>query len=176
MPEKKTPPQRINGKAKGNRFENDIAKLISTWTGTTFERTFRSGGGKVKGDIAPISSLNGWDCVVELKNRESWSIDSFLTLSGVAYEWLMKCWNECSPEQSPVLIMKKNRQPARIIIEDTLLRSFVGEVDWRGSFFATFQLQNTARKQVKVFYLLTLERILALPYIPNRTGTQTKRT
>ena len=113
-----------NPKRKGNRFENKIAKLFSKWTGYRWKRTIGSGATKhEKGDITPADTYKPW--VIELKNQQSWSYKDLWTGKGPVWKWWNKCAKECKKDERPMLIIKKNRSPALILLDAPLPRDYV---------------------------------------------------
>lgn len=110
--------KKINGKAKGSLFEREICKKLEEITGVKWERTFRSGGGKVKGDINPVNRVNPF--CIELKNRQSWSVDQFLSECKEVDKWWTKICEECSNFEAPMLILKRNRLPALVMVSRKL--------------------------------------------------------
>lgn len=105
----------INGKAKGNRFELDVAKMLTEWSGKTFHRTPQSGAlhwdndKRVVSDIVPPQDL-GFPFSIECKSQEvPWDFDSLIT--GKSTIW--KFWNQCcrdamSEKMEPLLVFSKN--------------------------------------------------------------------
>ena len=105
----------INGKAKGNRFELDVAKMLTEWSGKTFHRTPQSGAlhwdndKRVVSDIVPPQDL-GFPFSIECKSQEvPWDFDSLITGKSI----LWKFWNQCcrdaiSEEMEPLLVFSKN--------------------------------------------------------------------
>lgn len=109
-------PPAINGREKGGRFEREIAKVFSEWTGEVWDRVFRSGGGKAKGDITPVNA--GSRFCIELKRRECFSIDLLWQGKGEALEWWIKLKKEAREgKQMPMLIAKRNRSPTVVILD-----------------------------------------------------------
>ena len=108
----------VNGRNKGAGFERKIAKDLTEWSGKTFERVFRSGGGAAKGDIAP--AYHSWPFVAELKNRESWNHHELFNNKGNIWKWWKKVCEEArDADKYPLLIIKKNRHPALVILTRT---------------------------------------------------------
>lgn len=96
----------INGKAKGSRFENEVKKDFARWTGSKWERTFRSGGGEQKGDIAPVDLPQNF--IVEIKFRQSWNPGQLLLGIGPFFDWWLKLKGECLESQFPLLVLRRN--------------------------------------------------------------------
>ena len=105
----------VNGRNKGAGFERKIAKSLTEWSGKTFDRVFRSGGGAAKGDIAP--AYHSWPFVAELKNRESWGHHDLFNNKGNIWKWWSKvCQEAADAKKYPLLIIKRNRHPALVIL------------------------------------------------------------
>lgn len=105
----------VNGRNKGAGFERKIAKSLTEWSGKTFDRVFRSGGGAAKGDIAP--AYHSWPFVAELKNRESWGHHELFNNKGTIWKWWSKvCEEAADAKKYPLLIIKRNRHPALVIL------------------------------------------------------------
>lgn len=125
----------IDGKEKGSRFEREICADFSRWTGVPWDRTFRSGGGKVKGDIAPVNGSSIF--CVELKRREKWSLEDFWYRKGEAWNWWTKLCKEAREgDQHPLLIAKRSRKEAVAVLdwfgEDKVIRGhlIVSGIPW----------------------------------------------
>ena len=105
----------VNGRNKGAGFERKIAKSLTEWSGKTFDRVFRSGGGAAKGDIAP--AYHSWPFVAELKNRESWGHHELFNNKGNIWKWWSKVCEEAEDAAKyPLLIIKRNRHQALVIL------------------------------------------------------------
>lgn len=101
---------------KGARFERSLAKDFSKWTGILWDRTFRSGGGDVKGDIAPVDS--GTHFCVEIKNRESWRHSDLFNVQGEIFNWWDKLIEDAQHNQQlPLLVFKRNRHKALALLD-----------------------------------------------------------
>ena len=104
----------LNSKQKGNRYEKNVADFFEEVSGVPFSRTFASGGQNQKGDIVPVGY--DWPFVVEIKNRESWSVEHFWTLKGPVWDWWKKLQSEAKlVQKKPMLVLKKNRFPALVM-------------------------------------------------------------
>lgn len=105
-------------KVKGNRGENEVAKLFAAWWGAEFTRTPSSGGFGTKkfrkdwnsaGDIVTPDAK--FPFCVEVKNVKDWDLSSLLTSSKCI---LWKYWEQAVEEAKesnkiPILVFKKNR-------------------------------------------------------------------
>lgn len=110
-----------NGKAKGDNFERKIAKKMTDWTGTKFERVPASGGlhwkqdNRVYGDI--ICNDPDFPFVIECKNREAWNMDALINGSKEVESW----WKQVNRDagetgKAPMVIFTRNRQPDYVML------------------------------------------------------------
>ena len=97
-------------KAKGNEYENRIAKVFSEWWGLTFRRTPASGGLDWPGDI--ILPEGAWQSkfpfCIECKNSQAWSLKNIFTGKGKIWEYWEQSMNETPAGYYPILIFTKN--------------------------------------------------------------------
>jgi hypothetical protein len=128
-PEAKAPkalkPRRkgINGREKGGRYENHVAKLFMKWTGEVLRRTPGSGGWS-KGDAFGV----GGDLVctdkdfpfhIEAKNHQLWRMDDLIT--GVRSEgitsvrgWWEQTARECPEGKVPFLVFTNRSRAVKL--------------------------------------------------------------
>ena len=110
----------VQGRPKGQKFERDIAKLLTVWTGVEFRRTPMSGGWNKTGDITPKNPemMEKFPFSIECKNHENWSLGKLL--GATRYEELpapiRKFWGQAvsDAEESgkiPILIFKQLNCP-----------------------------------------------------------------
>jgi len=107
---------------KGKRFEREVAKRLSEWSGLEARRTPMSGGYdklKFPGDI--IISEDFPICF-ELKNEEGWTLSQLLFSEKCS---ILKWWEQCRNEAKisgkvPVLIFTKNFHPALVMCTDEI--------------------------------------------------------
>lgn len=127
-----------NGKQKGNRFERYLVKRHEEVYGIPFERTFRSGGGAQKGDIAPIQG-HDWPFVIEAKHREGcWTIDALVEGKGAILSWWTKIKEEArSINRLPQIFAKRNRRSTMVMVCElgfqVLREWYVVETYFRGN-------------------------------------------
>lgn len=122
-----------NGRRKGAGYERKVAKILSQWSKVPFDRVFRSGGGKNKGDIGPAYGM--WDFVLEIKNRESWSHSNFWDRKGPIWGWWDKVSNESSDANKlPLLILKKNHKSPLIMMKPETFNFIKGKKQFPGTY------------------------------------------
>ena len=115
-----------NGRRKGAEYERKMSKVLTLWSGVPFDRVFRSGGGKNKGDIGPAYGM--WDFVLEIKNRESWNHSNFWERKGPIWMWWDKVSSEAGDANKvPLLILKKNHRDALIMFPPSFLRKVLSD-------------------------------------------------
>ena len=125
-------------KTKGNTFEREVAKIMSSWSGEEFHRLPASGAlrwhGKIWtfGDLLPPESF---PVVVECKHHHEVSVDALLGNKrhgpgkGQIADWW---WGQCVPDAEraaeqtgrhcePILVWKQDYGVARICIREQLL-------------------------------------------------------
>lgn len=104
----------INSRAKGNRYERDMAQAFSTWTGFKMVRTPSSGFTHKTGDICPKEPENmvEFPINIELKKRNTWNLSDLITNKRVKngiIDWWKQCINDASQSyRIPILIFSKN--------------------------------------------------------------------
>ncbi len=119
----------VNSKAKGDTYERKIAKKLTDWTGLKFERVPASGGlhwksdNRVYGDI--VTNDPDFPFIIELKNRESWNMDSLINGSKEVENW----WKQVTADakatgKEPMVIFSRNRQPDYLAMK---VSAFMGD-------------------------------------------------
>ena len=116
----------INGKAKGNRFELDVAKMLTEWSGKTFHRTPQSGAlhwdndKRVVSDIVPPQDL-GFPFSIECKSQEvAWDFDSLITGKSTIWKFWSQCCNDAHSENmEPLLVFSKNYRKIYAMLQRT---------------------------------------------------------
>jgi len=105
---------------KGARFEVEVAKQFTEWTGMNVRRTPRSGaygGENWKSLTGDLMFDHDWPYVVELKNRESWKLEDVFAGKGEVWEWWTKLREEATvAKKKPMLIIKKNRVEPMVML------------------------------------------------------------
>ena len=116
------------GREKGHAFENDVAKLLTTWSGILWKRTPQSGGWSSKdiasGDLFCVSEFDKQTPLIipislELKKVESWEFVHFfkeLDSSLLGTWWTQSVNDALAAKKIPVLIFNKNRYPIFIML------------------------------------------------------------
>lgn len=114
-------------KAKGNKFENDVAKVYSKIFGVKFNRVPSSGGLRWKnrsdviGDITITDEKYKINFVVECKNNNSWDLRGFLNSpeNSMLGKFIKQAEDESKRSKKPFhLIVKGNRIKPLVILQD----------------------------------------------------------
>jgi len=109
---------------KGNKFENDVAKIIGKWwynDETALVRTPLSGGHHWAGDIIPKNDDPDFPFCIECKNQEGWSFEQLFTApESQIYQWWKQTVDECPEGKDPILIFTRNRLPIFIAVEEII--------------------------------------------------------
>jgi len=117
--------RRKNSKAKGNRFEIQVCRMLTDWwfpgeydskakaSELPFRRAWGSGGWDKRGDPGDVKLITSLDFPfsVEAKNRQSWSFDALL--KGNKNCELLKYWEQTLEDASvngliPLLLFTRN--------------------------------------------------------------------
>lgn len=125
----------INSRAKGNKNERDLSKVIEKWTGKTFSRVPSSGGlnwkaGLAKGDIVCSEEGHFFPFCIEAKNYKDINFEHLLYLPKPK---IMEFWAQCTRDarickKSPLLFMRYNRLPKDfhfVVIDDIFWKNIV---------------------------------------------------
>lgn len=112
------------GKAKGKRFENTVARVMSEAYGLQLRRTPLSGGWadgmeEVAGDLVCVDPDYELEYCIECKNAEGWRLESLFTDNRKWFEdWWQQTVDECPDDKYPFLVFSRNRVP--IFVASTL--------------------------------------------------------
>ena len=111
--------KKVNGRAKGNRGQNQVAKLLAPWWGSEFASTPLSGGFATKqfrddwnaaGDV--VTPDSDFPFCVEVKLQEGWDFAQILKSEKCdPWKWWEQCVGETPVRKIPLLVFRKNRQP-----------------------------------------------------------------
>lgn len=121
-----------NPRRKGSKFERDVAKILSEWSGIELTRTPRSGGmaESFPADVMPKDRLERFAFMVECKHQEGWSVDALIRL-WPDYKLVQSWWDQCMSARHycgrfyiPLLLIKKNRYPVLAMLRTCDLPSF----------------------------------------------------
>jgi len=102
-------------KSKGNKFERDMAKVLSEWWGEEFRRTPLSGGwgeACTTGDIVSVSPKSTFPFSVECKRNEAFKFNTFFQDNNTALFnswWKQCCLDAKKAKKLPLLLTKINR-------------------------------------------------------------------
>ncbi|QKE56350.1 holliday junction resolvase [Bacillus phage YungSlug] len=121
--------KRKNSRAKGSKFERDIAKALTDWWGEEFHRVPASGGlrwgkdNRVVGDIVPPPNSD-FPFSIECKKHEGWDLSYILRNMGEFPNWWAQCTRDAyKVDKIPLLIFSKNRSPIYFMMPHT---NFIG--------------------------------------------------
>lgn len=124
----------INSKAKGNKHEREVAKLLSEWSGKEWHRTPMSGALHWKGDkrvisdIVPPADLD-FPFSIECKNVQyPWEFNTILEGTSTFWKHWEQCYMDAEREDLfPMLVFTKNYRETFVAIRqtefDTLLKN-----------------------------------------------------
>jgi hypothetical protein len=116
-------------KSKGYRFECEIAKKLSDWSGMNFVRVPASGALRwnndetwIYGDVLPPSNI---PIVIECKFHANISLENLLRQDSKIIEW----WKQCEEDSKranenlridtqPVVIFRRNLTPSKIMMRE----------------------------------------------------------
>lgn len=108
--------KRKNSRVKGNRGQNDVAKLLAPWWGEEFASTPQSGGfattrfrndWNAAGDI--VTPDNGFPFCVEVKHAEGWELEQLIKSDKCdPWAWWNQCVEETPPGKIPLLVFRRN--------------------------------------------------------------------
>ena len=114
----------INSRDKGNRFERDVAKTLSKWTGYKFGRTPGSGAFSTRskdpnlaGDVYAYEYPE-FPFIVECKSYKDYNlIDLLLNINNFPH-WIAQAEREAKAANKKVmLVIKKNYQKPLVVIK-----------------------------------------------------------
>jgi len=137
----------LNSKAKGNRFEREIAQELTEWTGMKMVRTPMSGAWSgCDVDIWPDSQAMYFPFAVECKKSEGWDLSGVLTGGALFQDWwtqavtqAMRLSEKDGRKFHPMLFFARNRYPVMVcfdyylfgpeegMVSQILCRKYVGE-------------------------------------------------
>ena len=157
------------GKQKGSQFERDVCRLLTKWitdkqSPEIFWRSASSGAKSTQdakvgrdtnmhGDLMAVNLQAEWlmsKYVVECKSYAKLDWGGFIFGKGNIYSWWDKvCGISCDISKSPMLIMKENRCPIRVIMH----RSEDIEICLRTSSVEIIKVRTYSRSTVIIFEL-----------------------
>ena len=118
------------GRSKGHAFENEVAKILTTWSGVQWKRTPQSGGWGSKdiasGDLFCATEFDKKEPLImpislELKKVEAWEFVHFfkeLDTSPLGSWWTQSVDDALISKKIPVLIFNRNRYPIFIMLDN----------------------------------------------------------
>jgi hypothetical protein len=146
---KKTNPRAGKSKAKGNKFENDMAKQLSQWMFGEIDflqRSLTSGAVKRKtlylGDIVPAKNLPWKDFpfFLELKHGYKQFNADFINTT-IIDKWLLKCLEQRTKQQPIIYLIVRFHNREIILITDLelIIRSkIIIREEYNGEFIPFF--------------------------------------
>jgi len=122
----------VQGRKKGSKFERDIAKDVSKWTGVEFRRTPMSGGWAKTGDITPKDPKEMVDFPfnIECKNQQVFSSVMLIeaSINGELSKPMRAWWEQTlgdslKSKKIPLLVMTTVREPIYVMMTKSIFRS-----------------------------------------------------
>lgn len=100
--------------AKGNRFERELAEILSRWSGVPLRKTPRDGDwakAMYPGDVIPTIALNPqeWPFSFEAKDVKNFDLDSCTRSRKTGLTELLDNALDRRVDRLPILVAKKNR-------------------------------------------------------------------
>ncbi len=138
----------MNSRTKGNKFENDVCRKLSTWAGVSpstpieklpFRRRTTSvvpvvGHWRGAGDLVVAEAVSFAFCV-ECKKHEGWVLDHLFLPSSRLWDW----WDQTRSQAEradlrPLLVFTRNFQPDYVMLRKKDVKGLRGMlVDRPGS-------------------------------------------
>jgi len=169
----------VDGRAKGNKFEVQIARVISEWfCGKDFsgrkwyQLPFRrrSPGNAMDGftngawDLHHVPEYEGmkieFPFSVELKNQEKWELDGmFHCDKWKPFEWWDQTLEQAQKTQErllPMLIFTRNRRATYVLLEERVLK-------WLRPKAVNAPIVSIKRQDGQSLSLLTMEDMVQVP-------------
>lgn len=120
----------VQGRNKGSKFERDIAKGVSDWTGYEFKRTPMSGGWAKTGDITPKDPIGMvyFPFSIECKNQVGFSASALMDCAGYDInKTIQSWWKQCvddsmKSKKIPLLVMTTIREPVFVMMWSSMFK------------------------------------------------------
>jgi len=140
----------IDSRAKGARFELEIAKKLSSITGLDFKRVPMSGGlhesHQLKGDLYLVNSLNIYCIEVKHYANDQFTSKILTDKDPTIYEWWKQTKREAAQiSRKPLLIYKFDRSKVFCAFEEMPLDDYHYRwslLNFQGSQFYTAKLDD----------------------------------
>ena len=154
----------MNSRAKGNRFELKVAKLLAEWWGGSFRRSPLSGGWDTERAPGDILTPDDFPWIVECKSRESW--DFYGLVGGPEKNGPLEWWDQVSRAaldtvRMPMLVKTRRRWPVYMMVDTltiSLLADTYGSVEVHRLVDATFRTStHDALSLTTIDYLTHLD-------------------
>lgn len=168
---------RVNSKNKGGKFEREIAKLFTDWTGYEFSRVPASGGlrwkkaDNISGDItcSDPEGISKQLFSVECKFHKEISFEHILLGNKkckILEFWEQACNDAERCNKNPMLIMRYNGMPkneAFVVLEKSISNFILDTFKILEKSYMGLSVPN-GDGTFKVFYVFMLSDILQIPY------------
>lgn len=148
-----------NSKRKGSKFERDIAKWLTSWTGFKFQRTPYSGANHLSRDLASdimcADERHAHRCKISIECKFYRDIRFEHILLGTKGSEIEKFWRQAERDalrskKIPILIMRYNSMPKSeffMVVDSELAEGFLTE----GMYDNRFMAINTDEYSLYVF-------------------------
>ena len=157
----------MNSKKKGNRFEREVSKWLTNWSGFKFERN-RQGSGAWWSNKDAVSDITCTDekhahrCKISVECKSYKDIKFEHVLLGnkgceIEKFWSQACRNEKRANRVPILIMRYNSMPKNeffIVVDDDLAEAFLNEDIYNSRYMAI----NTPDLSLYIFMASSVEK------------------
>lgn len=121
-----------NGRRKGAKFENAIAREVTAWTGVKFTRTPSSGGWAKTGDITPKDpkEMVKFPFNLELKNNETWNLPMLFKFADTGKlpkpysDWWKQCTDDAKKSKRiPMVVFSRSYDLVYCIMREKEFRA-----------------------------------------------------
>lgn len=153
---------KVNGRAKGSRFERVLAKKFEAWWGRRVSRTPLSGGwgnAALFDTAGDLVCQGGWPFVVEAKCQEGWFLEQILKNDKCP---ILAWWKQATQaslghkkKKMPLLVFTRNRQPEYLMVRKEDFHRLTPTWTPLGSMFEVY-MENT----MDAVYILLLQDFL----------------
>ena len=148
-----------NSKRKGNKFEREVAKWLTSWTGFKFQRTPYSGANHMSRDLASdimcADERHAHRCRISVECKSYRDIRFEHILLGTKGSEIEKFWRQAERDairskKVPMLIMRYNSMPKEeffLVVDSDLADGFLTE----GMYDHRFMAISTPELSLYVF-------------------------
>ena len=164
-----------DGRAKGNAYMRDIARILSYWLDPKLPPKVRAedlpirvrethrqpidGTWKVKGDLWVHPKLL-FPFAVECKKQEAWDLDGYTNPKWPVWDWWQQAVSQAAANTAPswpLLIFSRNRRPNYVIL-DTV---HAGWLDLRPKTGPMLRIERPGEQSLT---MVLLDDLVALPH------------